>query len=807
MVALNLPAQPTPFIGRVAELDEITRLLADPACRLLTLVGAGGIGKTRLALELAHRVAANSSIGFPDGVSFVSLQPLSSPEFIVPAIAEAIHLKFYSSDEPKQQLLRELQYKFYLLVMDNFEHLLDGAPIVSEILAAAPGVKVVATSREALNLQEEWLFTVQGMAYPETADDIEDYSAVQLFAQNARRMRPDFSLDEEATGVRNICALVEGMPLALELAAAWVRVMSCMEIANEIRGGLDILETPARNVPPRHRNMRAVLEYSWGLLTDTQREVFQKLSVFQGSFTRQAAEAITGASLRTLSSLVDKSWLRWDPARRRYDLHELLRQYGDEQLRLDSAAWNETAERHCRYFAQFLEAQLPRLTGGQYQEAIADIETDFDNVRSSWNWAVEHCRQEEIEAAVRSLWYFFDTGGLRFQEGEQTFARAAAALEAAGLRDGRVRGRVLAYQGALCFSLVQYQKGMALLEEALRILRPLDAREDIAFCLLEIGMNINEHTRDILRARDYFHQSLTIYRELNHEWGIANVLSWLSVSHYEEAVEYGAEDGLQQAGYYAHEGYALYQKLNNVWGIAVLGITVASVAHLLGDYEQGWQYASESYRVFEQMGIQWGIPFSLFNMGESACGLGRYDDARRCALRALQVTTGYRSIDHSMLLLHLVAETCLGYGQTEKGYELLGLVDLQRQRLGLRRDRVGIRLLTRLDAELPPHLQAAVERGRMRDLDATFQEIISELSHEAGGSAARPHQPLIDPLTERELEILQLIAAGCTNREIADQLFLALGTVKFYNNQIFSKLQVGSRTQAIVRARELNLLA
>jgi predicted ATPase/DNA-binding CsgD family transcriptional regulator len=801
MVAHNLPAQLTPFVGRVKDLDAITSLLVDPACRLLTLVGAGGIGKTRLALEIASQaLALNGTSPFADGIYFVALQPLAAPDFIVPTIADAIRFQFYSSDEPKQQLLRHLQDKAQLLVVDNYEHLLDGAPILSEILAAAPGVKVLTTSRESLNLQEEWVYVVQGMAYPETGKKLDGYSAIQLFNQSARRIRPDFSLSDEATGVIRICSLVGGMPLALELASAWVRAMSCSEIADEIQRGLDILETPARNVPARHRNMRAVLEHSWSLLSEVQRDVFQRLSVFRGSFTREAAQVVTGASLRTLSALVDKSWLRWDATLKRYDLHELLRQYGEEQLRDKPEAWQTANEIHCQYYARFVEAQWPRLTGSEYVEAKTDIEVEYDNIRAGWNWAVEYRCEDEINAGVKSLWILYDTGGHWFREGEQAFDRAASALAA-----GAVYARVRMYQGALCFSLVQFEKGMAVLEESLPILRSVDAREDIAFCLLQIGMNLCEHKRDVLKARVCFHQGLEIYRELEHAWGIAYTLSWLGISHYGEAAELGVAEGYDRANECAHEGYAIFQRLNNSWGLAVIGLTISSTAQLMGEYEFALRLSSESYRLFQDMRIPWGVPFSLFNMGEAACGLERYADAQEYALRALRISAGHRPLNHTMLLIHLVAESYLGLGETEKAYELLAVVARQRDQLGLGGDGVGLRLLAKLDEDMLPHLRAAVERGRLRDLEAALEEVISDLSREVRAYPA-PQQPLVDPLTERELEILQLIAEGLSNRAIADQLFLALGTVKFYNNQIFSKLSVASRTQAIVRARELNLL-
>lgn len=239
MVAYNLPTHAIPLIGRAEELSQITALLHDPACRLLTLIGLGGIGKTRLALEAAHQ--------FPAPVHFVPLQPLSSPDFLISAMADALGLRFHSGNDPKRQLLDYLREKSWLLVLDNFEHLLDGAALLSEILTYAPGVRLLVTSRERLNLVEEWVLDVEGLAYPpsENVTDPERYSAVELFVQHARRAKVSFALtDTSRPAVVRICRLVDGMPLGIELAASWVRVLSCQAIADEIARSLDILETP-----------------------------------------------------------------------------------------------------------------------------------------------------------------------------------------------------------------------------------------------------------------------------------------------------------------------------------------------------------------------------------------------------------------------------------------------------------------------------------------------------------------------------------------------------------------------------------
>ena len=338
----SLPIPPTPFIGRTEELAQIARLLENPICRLLTLVGLGGIGKTRLALQ-----AATDQLGeFAHGVYWVPLALESSADLVVSAIAAAIQLTFDGQANPKDQLLRYLHRKEMLLVLDDFEHLLHpstalsvgqgGGELLADILRHAPGVTLLVTSRERLNLQGEWMFEVQGLRFPldETPDGrvAQGYSAFELFEQCVRRAHPGFLLSErEAPCVMRLCQLVEGMPLAIELAAGWMRVTTCEEITQQIEGGLTFLATSLRDVPERHRSMQAVFDHSWSLLSEDEQRVFSRLSIFRGDFSREAAEQIGGASLPILASLVDKSLLRKSTTGR-YDMYEFLRQYASEKL-------------------------------------------------------------------------------------------------------------------------------------------------------------------------------------------------------------------------------------------------------------------------------------------------------------------------------------------------------------------------------------------------------------------------------------------------------------------------------------------
>ena len=299
----NLPAPATRLVGREAELAALAQLLDDPTCRLLSLVGPGGIGKTRLAIEAACDLWQR----FADGVFFASLAGTSSSEFMVPAIAQAVALNFAGPADPRVQLANYLRNKQVLLLLDNLEHLLEGVDLLVEMLEETPGVKLLVTSRERLELQAEWVFEVQGLPVPaeDEVERLEKYSAVQLFLQRTRQAQVAFELStEDRAHVARICRLVEGMPLAIELAAAWVPVLSCAEIADEIARSIDFLTTTMRDVPERQRSIRAVFDHSWHLLSEEEQQVLRPMSIFRGGFTRQAAEAVAGAGLPLLSALL-----------------------------------------------------------------------------------------------------------------------------------------------------------------------------------------------------------------------------------------------------------------------------------------------------------------------------------------------------------------------------------------------------------------------------------------------------------------------------------------------------------------------
>ncbi len=801
MELFTLPAQVTPFVGRQDELREIATRLNDPACRLMTLIGFGGIGKTRLALE----AAGNQTACFPDGVYFVPLQPLTTPEYIVSTIAEAIHFRFFSSDDPQTQITRYLGDKTCLLVLDNFEHLLEGASLVSDLLRAAPRVKVLATSREALNLQEEWLYPVQGMAYPDSTIGLENFSAVQLFLQSARRSRPDFSLADEAEGVLCICELVEGMPLGIELAAAWVRVMSCAEIANEMNSSLDILESPAHNIPPRQRTMRTVLEQSWGLLTDKQRKTFQELCVFRGGFTRDAVGAVTGASLTSLSALVSKSWLRWDAAHKRYDIHELLRQFGEKHLRRSDDDWKAANDRHCDYFTSFLEARGQELAGDKDAEAVLSIEAELENIRAFWSWAVTHSYDRAIEITLDGLWFFYDMGS-RYQEGERLFDAAVQSLRrrAPEPESQQLMGKLLARQGALSRSLNRFEPARELLQESESLLKSFPAPYDLAFCL---------HHKGLLLLWDYqfaeaeaaFSASLMLCQQVNDQRGAGYAHIGLnSILRLEGKPE--------QARVQLQAGIDIFTGLGNQHGTAVAYLHLAYLAEVMGLYREERLYAQLCLAGFQKLGVVWGITGAYRQLGWAALGSADDAEAFEAARQAFIVEIRYHMIRYSIQTLWLVIGILDKQKQFPRALELLITIETYISKSGAYLGPLSGGVLPerrlKLQASMTPEdYNAALECGRALDLELTVRAMPLELEGYIQAEVARAAaQPLGSTLTNREVEVLRLLAAGLSNKEIAGRLILSLGTVKWYVSDIYSKLGVTNRTQAVARARELNLL-
>jgi predicted ATPase/DNA-binding SARP family transcriptional activator len=616
----SVPPEPTPFIGRKDELAEIAVLLAGPDCRLLTLVGLGGIGKTRLALQIARRAGSD----FLNGVYFVPLVLVDAPDALVTAVADALGFAFSEKGDSKTQLLDYLRKKEMLLVLDGFERVLEGATWVTEMLKSAPDVKVLITSRARLNLPGEWVFELEGLSLPDDAGrgDPVQSGAVQLFLQTAGQIKRPVSLTlSDEAAIARICHLVEGIPLAIELAAAWVRVLSPGEIAAEIERSLDFLTASSPGMSGAHQSMRAVFDQSWRLLSADETEVFRRLSVFRGGFTRQAAEQVVGVSLPVLASLVDQSLVRRESTDR-YAIHELLRQYAEEKSSEQPADIERVRDRHGQYFAALVQSQDEHLRSEQHLQALKAIDSDIDNVRAAWRWLVARAGLAEIDQCLADLYTFYDLRGW-LKEGEDAFRVAVECLAASetSTYESRLRARLMVRQAGFCIRLWDYDHAQQLLDDSLPTLRRLDARADLAFALTQLSA-IDSKRGAYSNAAQTLQESLATYRELNDRPGMATALNSLGAAIH-------SLGEFRAAKVYYQESLSLSRNIGDKWGIATSLYRLGHVAYELGQYGDALQCHEESLSIRRQLSDRWGTADSLNHLGIIRDAIGKYEDAER----------------------------------------------------------------------------------------------------------------------------------------------------------------------------------
>ncbi len=865
----NVPSQPTPFIGREPEITEIVELLRDEQCRLLTLLGAGGMGKTRLSIEVVKQLSDDD---FEHGVYYIRLAPLTSPDQIVTAIISTLGMMIGNDDDIKTELIKYLGRRNLLLVMDNFEHVIDGADLVADILVQAPHVKVLTTSREPLNLLEEHLWHLHGLQIPEsvTTNHIDQFSGLQLFIERAQRVQRNFDIQENLEQAIKICQMVGGMPLAIELSASWLKSLTCAEIIDEIQRNIDFLQTNARNIPERHRSIRAVFQNSWDLCDDKERTTFRRLCIFRGGFRREDAEALTGTTLLTLTGLVEKSMLqKFEDGR--YKLHRLSRQFADEQLALVGET-DQLHTAHMEHFAEFMKERAVDIKGRRQIDGLNEIEAEFYNVRKAWYHAVDTRRLDALDHMMEGLTLYCDIRA-QYQTGEDLFRHVLDHLPTPANRTyNRIQARFIQIWNLLeRYPITDHLQSLA--EKTLDVAETYDDRLTVMLCYWyqaefeRFGYRHQDHQRALHRyeqalkiaqqvgdkyyigrilrgidfllssikvdqsdkARSYSHQAESIVREIGDQNGLAHILYYKSAIDMMNGNDNDAEKHIQNA-------LAIWETCKDIKSIGIVYSNLGALYLQQSKLKEAETHLRKSDEILTQVNFLGNHPMIYGNMSVLASLQGKNDEAYRFAQvcksypwslpwyhRAMAFydanTSNYESIAAHVLTIwqldfypqftEIITSVFVAYDRQDYTYavELISFVwnhpAIITGWLGVWRrfSELSDTLLTQLG---DPAYQIAWEKGKQQNPKDTLTELTTYLAVDR--SAKVTTSPLVDPLTERELEVLALIAEGLTNPQIGEKLYLSTGTVKVHTRNIYGKLAVKNRTEAATKARELKLI-
>jgi len=638
----QLPMPPVHFVGREQELTLISQWLDDPACRLLTITGPGGVGKTTLALV----AAADRRVDYLHGVTFVSLVGVASLDELVPTVAAALGFSFSGAQPPRQQLLNYLRQKELLLVLDNSETLTSTAlagslDLVLDILRQAPQVKILATSRDRFNVAAEQVCHLLGLPLPLPQAELADMAAneaVQLFTLRAVAKQPTFALTPEtAADVGMICRLVQGVPLGVELAAAAVAFYPVRRIVEEISRNLDFLVHHTPEQADRHRSLRAVFSYSWQLLTAREQEIFRHLSVFRGLFSLEAAQAVTGATRQDILWLIDKTMVRSEPGER-YQVHELLRQYGAEKLADVPGAAATAQQHHSRYYTHLLQQQEPTLFGREIKQAAHYLDGQMDNIRAAWRWAVAKKDGEALAAAAWGLSRYCLLRGL-FQEGERLFSAAAEALLS------QSAGRPL--RALMLCEQARFLNEQALYEQAIQIAQQAALEEPSA-------VMVNRSVPDQRFTPRTTNANLELGRALWRQGDYAAARQQADIVIQQAQTEgfflLQAEGLRLQAGIHVelgqvHEGrplfeaaLAIYQQVGDLLSESTVLHNLGLMMRRMAEFTTAQRYYEQALVAREAIGYRQGMALTYNNLGALASDRGDVSQAIVYSQQALSIS-------------------------------------------------------------------------------------------------------------------------------------------------------------------------
>ena len=858
----KVPAAFTPLIGREQEVASICALLKRLAVRLLTLVGAGGIGKTRLSWQVAMEIREY----FADGVCFVHLAAVSDPQLVVPTIAQELGIQQIGAQPIFEQLKVALRDKHFLLLLDNFEQVVTAAPLIEELLVACPGLKIVVTSREVLHVRGEQEFPVSPLSLPDltqvpAVDSSAQSAAVALFVQRAQSILPSFQVTPaNVRAIAEICVHLDGLPLAIELAAARVKLLPPQALLSRLSRRLQVLAGGLRTFPERHQTLRNALKWSYDLLDAQDQRLFRRLSVFVGGWTLDAVEAVwdaghekDGADLSVLdrvASLLDKSLLlRFEQEGEegeepRFFMLETIHEYALEALH-ESGEAEASLRAHALQYLMLVEEAEPHLKGSQQIKWLARLEREQENLRAALGWLIE---QEEAELALRfcgALWRFWRLRG--YWSEARRWLKAALGLAQAEEATA-ARAKALCAAGDLAYYQDDYTIARPFLEEAVALCRKLDIKKELAGALGTLGVLLNVQG-DVMAARPLLTESEILCRQLGSTWQLAYLLRQLGLiawhqgnlaqaeAYTQEALALARELGdkslitttllnlpgiamrrgdLAQAATLAWEGLALARELGDKSLIANTLQNLGYFASLQGDLKQAAALTQEGLSLFGELGDRIYMINALHTLGYLASLQGDLKQAGACYREGLSLAQEIGNEVQMCWPLVGLASVAAAEGQPVRAARLFGAAE------------------TRLDVKV---LMNNIEHAEYERVVQSARAQLGEKAFAAAwaeGRAMTPEQILTaqepEPLSEqlprvpqattttktsptypagltaREVEILRLVAQGLTDAQVAEELVISPRTVNWHLTAIYSKIQVSSRSAATRYAIEQHLV-
>jgi predicted ATPase/DNA-binding NarL/FixJ family response regulator len=767
-VLLGAPLIPrTRLIGRETERATARAMLVDQAVALLTLTGPGGVGKTRLAKTIAQEIALH----FADGAVWVDLAPLDDPELMVPVIARALGLRDTGSQPVVVQLIGFLRQRELLLVLDNFEHLLDAAPQLSALLSSCPRLTILVTSRSVLHLSGEHDLPVPPLALPPareaiSATEAATSDAARLFIERAQAVRPDFTLtDANAAMVVAICQRVDGLPLAIELAASRITHLPIPALLQRLEQRLPLLTGGPRDLPARLRTMRDAIAWSYDLLTADEQAFFRRLAIFVGGFSLEAAEAIVDAPLSQglsildgIASLVDKSLLQviegagGEP---RYQMLETVREFALEQLSACGEA-EELGRRHARYFADLAECLGPAVHGADQRAALLPLDADEANLRLALSWAIAHAERALALRIAVTLWpYWFARG--RFREGTAWTEAAFALTGDAPLED---RLRALNMTANMLFLSGAYERAAVTAQLLLELAQREGHGAGEAMGLMQLSF-IASAQRDHDTAVERSEAALAQFRALGCR-------AWLPWAAQRAGIERLRRGDVARAEQLFREAVNLFLELGNEGGTAMALCNLGVALHSKGDSAGAALILRAALHREVALEREWQIVDVLLGLADIALTRRQVHSAVNLlgAIEALGETVGY--VPHSWA--RYAYDRIMTDARAAIGEDSFSTLFRQGQRLAW-----------------PEAVHMALS-------------VTAEHAASADTSAADWG------LTPRELEVLRLVAAGHSNREVAEMLFISVPTVKRHLSTVLSKLALPSRSAATAFAHSRGLV-